>query len=141
MKPSDSKGFWGTVAATQLQSNDISKSNSAATLPQSQLLPPELLEQFRAVVATLRHIRLGITTKSGRRSTAPKWYAISACVDPECGGAQVVQSGRAVGQRWSCVTCNGLSLCAWTDGVAPDEEAIREEFAAWQAKQEGKRKT
>jgi len=106
----------------------------------SHPLKSPLLDQFRATISHLRHIRLGIRTKSGRPSKAPQWYAVTTCVDASCGGMSIVQSGKNIGSRWACVTCKGLSLCAWTDGPAPDEEEIRAEFAKWLTRNDRKKK-
>ena len=129
---SDTKGFWGSVAATshpvaeKTEISSISKSNTSCNA--------SLLAQYREVIDYLRAVYLSIPRKSGRASKGPKFFAVAYCEEEGTGALGIVGSNETKGKRWACKTCLGYMRAVWSDGPLPESEDIEQEYADWMAK-------
>jgi hypothetical protein len=90
------------------------------------------LKQYIKVVQHARTIYLATPTKSGRPSKGPRAFYINRCEQE--GELGISHSGKTAGERWACKTCKAFMVNEWSDGIPPDEEEARDEWAAWMAK-------
>ena len=125
---SDTKGFWGGVAATP-----HGVAGEELSLRATPLATPPLLHQYREVISSLRAIYIAIPRKSGRASKGPKFLAVAECQEEGTGAYGIVGSNETKGKRWACKTCLGYMKPVWSDGPLPDDEAIEQEYADWMA--------
>ena len=96
-----------------------------------------LLDQYIAVVKAIRNEWLRCTTPSGKPMRGPGWICIGRCTEEDgnqYGLISVNNKWYGVGERWACKTCLGFMEPVWWDGLIPDIENIREEWADWMAK-------
>ena len=127
-KVSDTKGFWGGVAATPL--GVARKSDSYKATPPLQ---HPLLDAYISVAQYSRTLWLRVPTATGRPSKGPRFYAVTLCEYEEEYG--VTSTKVAVGRRWACNTCYSFAPSVWADGPVPEREEQEQEWADWAAKQ------
>ena len=131
MKPSDSTGFWGVVAATSTPV--AGKSNSLEDTPDATSHEPTLLDAYKSVVQYSRNLWHRVPTPTGRPSKGPRFIAVTLCEHE--GEYGVTSSKQTAGRRWACNTCYSFAPCVWADGPVPDPEEQEQEWADWAAKQ------
>jgi len=128
VKPNDSKGFWGVVAAT-----GQAVARKSIPIEVDPMQQPPLFDAYKSVISTLRNEWLRVPTPTGRPSKGPRFIAVTLCeYENEYG---LTSSKVGAGRRWACNTCFSFAPCAWADGPVPDREEQEQEWADWAAKQ------
>ena len=131
MKPSDSKGFWGSVRLTHQSVSEESGSYKAHTSIHTS--ETDLIRHaYVRMAQTLRTLWKTIPTASGKGfKRGPKHISVTLCtLEGEYG---LTDSGQPKGKRWACKTCLGFAPSVWSDGVAPSREEQEQEWADWMA--------
>ncbi len=132
---SDSKGFWGTVAATVAPvagESESLKATADATVEKTTLL-----DAYKSVIEMTRNLALYVPTKSGRPSKGPRYLCVTKCTEEDELG--ITGSHITKAKRWVCKTCLGLCVPVWSDGPLPDMEEIETDYAEYMKKREVRR--
>ena len=128
MKPSESKGFWGSVVDhTSSVGEEMSSYKGSTPATHS------LLDAYKTVVQYSRNLWHQVPTPTGRPSKGPRFIAVTLCEHE--GEYGVTSSKQTAGRRWACNTCYSFAPCVWADGPVPDPEEQEQEWADWAAKQ------
>ena len=131
MKPSDSKGFWGSVSPHTLpvsEEKDSYRGHTSLTRSNSSLL-----DAYKSVIVYSRALWIQVPTATGKPSKGPRFYAVTLCEYEEEYG--VTSSKQTAGRRWACNTCYSFAPSVWSDGPIPEREEQEQEWADWAAKQ------
>lgn len=99
----------------------------------SDLIPSEeaLIEEYKALIGSLRNTWRSCLTATGRRQQGPGYYAITRCDDD--GNIGMTSAKATKGKRWACKTCVGFAPPIWTDNEkkCPSEDEALHEYTDW----------
>lgn len=131
MKPSDTKGFWGSVSPHTLPVSEEKDSYRGHTFLTRSKSP--LVDAYISIAQSIRNEYQRVPTPAGNPSKGPKFISVTMCEYENEPG--LTSSKQTKGRRWACNTCFSLCVPVWSDGPVPEREEIEQEWADWAAKQ------